>query len=351
MASEPETEHIDDGLVCWVCQFAECDDHPEEPLLSTGCACCRRGSSGGRAHVSCLASAAVHKRKLWNECPTCKQLFTGAVGVELSRARWELCRSDPEANGERMYALRSLADSLSDSGDDAAARPLLEELVAVARRTRGSDHAFTLDAIGRLGTLLSQMDDDAGAQTLLEEAVAGLRLTLGLGDESNQMLGAMSRLASVHLNLNATAKARLLFEGVLATLRRTNPASPNTLRTICNLGRTLYSAGDITAGFALHEEAAASALQELGPEHPCTQQLTDALAGMRQKTATFPSGTRAAGPWLAWSPSQSSTACRHTWSALTWARADTTCATKATRGQASPLGSNQRTSFLIKARR
>jgi hypothetical protein len=31
---EPEPKHIDenvDGLVCWVCQFAECDDDPEEP--------------------------------------------------------------------------------------------------------------------------------------------------------------------------------------------------------------------------------------------------------------------------------------------------------------------------------
>ena len=65
--------------VCWVCQFADCDDHPEEPLLSTGCACCRAGSSGGRAHVSCLAGAAAHQPKLWYECPTCKQEFTGAA--------------------------------------------------------------------------------------------------------------------------------------------------------------------------------------------------------------------------------------------------------------------------------
>jgi hypothetical protein len=35
MASEPELEIIDDGLVCWVCQFVDCDEHPEEPLLSS----------------------------------------------------------------------------------------------------------------------------------------------------------------------------------------------------------------------------------------------------------------------------------------------------------------------------
>eukprot|EP01046_Picozoa_sp_COSAG06_P076394 COSAG06_NODE_24364_length_665_cov_0.763251_2_plen_31_part_01 len=31
MEPEPEPESIDDGLVCWVCQFADCEDHPEEP--------------------------------------------------------------------------------------------------------------------------------------------------------------------------------------------------------------------------------------------------------------------------------------------------------------------------------
>ena len=61
MASEPEAENAD-RFVCWVCQFAECDDHPEEPLLSTGCACCRAGSSGGWAHVSSADVSPHHSR-------------------------------------------------------------------------------------------------------------------------------------------------------------------------------------------------------------------------------------------------------------------------------------------------
>ena len=119
MASEPEPEGNDE-LVCWVCQFVDCDDHPEEPLLSTGCACCRPGSSGGWAHVSCLASAAAHQEKLWYECPTCKQRFTGAMEMGLSRARWELDRRRPEAGPERLTALHNLAGALMNSGDCAA---------------------------------------------------------------------------------------------------------------------------------------------------------------------------------------------------------------------------------------
>eukprot|EP01046_Picozoa_sp_COSAG06_P007951 COSAG06_NODE_397_length_16244_cov_230.792320_11_plen_470_part_00 len=292
MASEPETETIDDGLVCWVCQFTDCDEHPEEPLLSTGCACCRPGSSGGRAHVSCLASAAAHQEKLWYECPTCKQAFTGAVDIELSRARWELCRSRPEADGKRLNALSSLADALSNSGDNATARPLLEELVAVGRQTRGNDHRATLGAIGRLGDLLSRMGDNAGAQPLLEEAVAGLRLTLG--DEDEVTLDAMSSLATVHGRLGAAAKARLLLEEVVEICRRARPTHPSMFTTIISrLGAAISNAGDLTVGLALREEAVASALQELGPNHPTTQEVAGVLAQTRQIVATSPAGSRA----------------------------------------------------------
>ena len=291
MASEPQPDH-EDGLVCWVCQFADCDEHPEEPLLSTGCACCRAGSSGGRAHVSCLAGAAAHQEKLWIECPTCKQHFTGAVNIELARARWELCRNRPEADAERLTALGNLAESLLNSGDCAAARPLFEELVAVGRRALGSDHPATLNAIGRLGSLLSRMGDDAGAQPLLEEAVAGLRLTLG--DENRVTVDATRKLAEVHLSFGGIAKARLLFEEVVVILRRTRPAEPNTFVAIANLGVTLIEAGDFTAALALREQAAASATQELGPEHPCTQHLTGRLDELQQTMDGFPSGTRAA---------------------------------------------------------
>eukprot|EP01046_Picozoa_sp_COSAG06_P072567 COSAG06_NODE_21291_length_762_cov_1.119155_1_plen_242_part_01 len=211
----------------------------------------------------------------------------------LSRARWELCRDRPEADGERLRALGNLAGALSNSGDDATARPLFEEVVAVRRRTWGNDHPDTLRDTGRLGNLLSRMGDHAGAQPLLEDAVAGLRLALG--DEHQATLATMAQLAVVHGTLKAIAKARLLLEEVVLGFRRTHPVAPNTFTAIGNLGAAISNVGDFTAGLALQEEAAASALRELGPEHPVTQHLADALAQMRQTVATFPSGTRAVG--------------------------------------------------------
>jgi hypothetical protein len=137
------------------------------------------------------------------------------------------------------------------------------------------------------------MGDHAEAQQLLEEALAGLRLVQG--SENVETLDAMSHLAEVHGKLGSTVEARLLLEEVVVILRRTRPAHPNTFVAIGNLGETILNAGDSTAALALGEEAAASALRELGPEHPSTQGLTDALARMRQKPATLPSGTRALG--------------------------------------------------------
>jgi hypothetical protein len=135
------------------------------------------------------------------------------------------------------------------------------------------------------------MGEYAEAQLLLEEALAGLR------DEDVVTLDAMRKLAEVHGSLGATVKARLLFEQAVVTLRQTQPAEPSTFTTIGNLGAALLQAGDSTAALALREEAAASALRELGPEHPLTQTLTDSLDKMRRFAVAqhYPSGTRAVG--------------------------------------------------------
>jgi hypothetical protein len=234
--------------------------------------------------------------KLWTHCPTCKQQFTGAVQLELSRACWELRRNRPEADIERLAALGNLACALSatEEFDGAAARLLYEELVAVKRRTMGDGHPATFDAIGRLGCLLLRMDDNAGAQPLLEEALAGLRLA-AVRDDDAALLRTMHSLAAVYDRMGATGKARFVLEEILVVLRRTQPAEPHTFVAINNLSGALMQAGDSTAALALREEAAASALRVLGPDHPCTQQMTTLLAQTRQIVAQHPSGICAFG--------------------------------------------------------
>jgi hypothetical protein len=213
--------------------------------------------------------------------------------LELCRARWELYRSRPQADGVRLEALGSLAVALLNSGDCATARPLFEEQVAVMRRAWGNDDPNTLDAIGRLGTLLSDMGERSEAQLMLEEALSGLRLTMG--DEHQATLAIMSQLAMLHARSESTAKARLLFEEAVEILRRTRPAAANTFAMISSLGAASIIAGECAAGFALQEEAAASALRELGPDHPATQDVTGILEGTRDTRAQLSSSTCAYG--------------------------------------------------------
>ena len=128
--------------ICWICHEGA---SAAAPLLSTGCAC--RGSAG-LAHLTCLVTAANHDVTVWNVCPTCKQEFTGELDVQLAKARWALVRERPADDEERLFVANNLAVTLKESGgDDAGALRLMEEVLAVRRRTLGDEHAYTLDSI------------------------------------------------------------------------------------------------------------------------------------------------------------------------------------------------------------
>eukprot|EP01046_Picozoa_sp_COSAG06_P003047 COSAG06_NODE_114_length_23375_cov_20.304219_9_plen_168_part_00 len=167
--------------------------------------------------------------------------------MELCRARWELCRNHPEADEERLVALADLAAALENSGDLAAAWPLLEEQVGAARRTRGDGDPLTLMTIARLGGMATNMGEAVEARPLLEEAVAGLRLKMG--SEHEATLCAVVNLAFVHAKLGAVAKARLLMEEVVAV----QPVDPARFTSIGHLGSRIFKAGDNTVGVALRE--------------------------------------------------------------------------------------------------
>ena len=88
---------VDDARECWVC--LELADSGGVAAAPTGCAC--RGSAG-RAHLSCLISAARHKtdgqaqHTAWQACPACKQGYGGPMVMGLARARWDPLRDGPE---------------------------------------------------------------------------------------------------------------------------------------------------------------------------------------------------------------------------------------------------------------
>ena len=213
----------------------------------------------------------------------------------LSRAQWELYRNRPEADPERLNALGDLAATVANAGDLAAGRRMFEELVAVERRTKGDGHPDTQQDIERLGNMLTSMGEYTEALPLLEEALAGLRLMgLAIG-ENDYTLTAVTGLARVYGKLNSKAKSRLLYEEAVAAMRRTRPTDARTFETIASLGESIYNVGDLIEGLALIEEASASALHGLGPQHPKTQELADVFAHFQQAMTGRIPGTRAIG--------------------------------------------------------
>lgn len=299
--------HAAQPPTCYICLSVVCEEHPDEKLLPTGCACSREGSTGGRAHVSCLATAARHDPERWLQCPTCKQDFTKEMKLKMAQERWKRVSGRHQTDEERLNALSNLANALQSTGNAAAALPLLQEVVAVDRLMNGDDHPSTSSSICQLGTHLMHMVRSPAdgnmiveACELLEEACAGLRRTLGV-DHENTLI-SMSNLSSAYNKMammsqaGAKARARVLREEVAEVMRRTQPAAPNTFNTISNLGTMICNIGDQPGGFAMQAEAIASARRGLGGNHPLTQRVIMIGRHTQEdlKKTTAP-GTRALG--------------------------------------------------------
>ena len=91
--------------VCIICL----DSDP--PPIQSGCAC---RSDTGLAHLDCLIEKALSQQvhrggKVWWECQTCGQHFTGAMRTGLGEAWWSRVRDGAEESEERLCAAQNLA--------------------------------------------------------------------------------------------------------------------------------------------------------------------------------------------------------------------------------------------------
>jgi tetratricopeptide (TPR) repeat protein len=221
-----------DAVLCWVC--VEGSSRTRSRQLVRGCAC--RGTDAGFAHLSCLVEAATHDEDRWRSCQTCRQQFTGDVRLGLARARWELHRTQPDHDWQRLNAADSLASALQEcAGDHAGALPLFQEVLAVSRRVDGDDDVNTLVSMNNLASLHQKMGNSELARPLFDEALDAQRRTLG--EEAPDTLRTISNLAMLHLRTESFSLALPLAEEVLAVRRRTlGKEHADTLASIHNLG-------------------------------------------------------------------------------------------------------------------
>ena len=128
-----------------------------------------------------------------------------------------MCRDDEDE--EKLFVKNNLAVSLKESaGDYVGALQLMQEVLAVRRRTLGDDDPSTLDSITNLALQYTEMGSYEQALPLSSEAVAAMRRTLG--EAHPHTLVSIGSLAALHSSMGNYAAARPLHERALAGRRR-----------------------------------------------------------------------------------------------------------------------------------
>ncbi len=100
--------------------------------------------------------------------------------------------------------LSALADSKQAQGDYAAARPLLEEALAIRRRVLGADHPSTANSLSALGSLDYVQGKYQDGRLHHEEALAIQRRLLG--PDHPDTVASLSNLGVSHYALAARGK-------------------------------------------------------------------------------------------------------------------------------------------------
>ena len=165
-----------ESLSCWVCLDVQGRPTRSRRLeLVRACAC--RGSSGW-AHMGCLISVAKHNVRQWQQCPTCKQAYTGKVLLGLAQARFDLHRSAERDDPRRLDACQGLAIAQQQMGQYRAARPLLEQVVESDIRMRGPNDRIALNSKCNLALVLQETGERGAAKALFVSCheIAGIRL-------------------------------------------------------------------------------------------------------------------------------------------------------------------------------
>jgi tetratricopeptide (TPR) repeat protein len=135
----------------------------------------------------------------------------GDIGAAKQHADEMLARATGSDTTDRRNALTLLGQVAMAEADFAAAVPLLEEALVIARGTDERWHVAT--SLLNLGTALLHCDDAIRAQELLAEAVAGHQ---AVGD-TDFVARSTVELGYAALVLGELASARSHFEGALQT--------------------------------------------------------------------------------------------------------------------------------------
>ena len=239
--------------------------------IQSGCAC--RGDAG-LAHVACRVMAAEtqapeQRGRAWDECPTCKERFTGAMQLGLAEARWTKVRGREQEDYEWQDAASMMANALNGQGRYGEAEQLQRKLLAVQQRQLGAEYAVTLGTANNLGNSLWRQGRYGEAEKMYREALPMMQRTFGAGDPAT--LAAATNLACTLSGQGKHAEAEKMQREVLAAQKRVLGAEhPSTLVSADNVAVSMSKQGKYAEAEKMQREVLAVQQLKLGAEHPDT---------------------------------------------------------------------------------
>jgi len=198
---------------------------------------------------------------------------------------------------ERLVYLRGLAVLYLSTGELDKARPLFEDAYASMRETLGVNHPSTLLAMQDLSSVLISHGEADRARVLLEEALAASRVVRGADHPATLM--TMGLLGGVYAEAGETGAAIELLTAAVDQARAAMPPGHSVImRLLVTLAETYDIAGEHALAEPLIEEAVRGICEQLGVDHPYSQQMLGKLAahyrasGMTEEDAAIKAGLR-----------------------------------------------------------
>ena len=182
--------------------------------------------------------------------------------------------------GEGHPAVQSRRSNLAMAhealGDYTQAKALLEQTLEGGIAHYGEEHPAVQITRSNLALVHKALGEYNEAKPLLEEALA--RIIAQYGEKHPYVQIARSNLALIHQELGEYTEAKALHEKVFeAKLSHYEAGHPTIAKTLHNLASVHNDLGEMEEAKAAWLKAYPILLASLGPEHPYTQSVFDAL--------------------------------------------------------------------------
>jgi CHAT domain-containing protein len=174
-------------------------------------------------------------------------------------------------------------------GDFDAARPILEEAVALYEKSLGPQHPFVGQALNNLAELLRAAGEPDEARECYQRSLEILEQAYG--PEHPEVGVTLDNLADLHEAGGDDTEAEALYARAIAIREEAlGPQHPDVAESLLSLGLLLAKSGQSAEALGLLERALSIREESLGPAHP---QVSEALAGLAAVVAAIGDAGRA----------------------------------------------------------